>query len=302
MVYGIGYNSLPRGIATTQFKREYHLWKSMLCRCTEKFQEKYPTYKGVSVDDRWKDFANFLEDIKELDGYDFWKNNSNQMVMLDKDTKVDGNKVYSKDTCRFISHADSNRDVSKRHPESIIKARQKFVEDYGQKIAVINKNNGNYEIYDSIRECCRFLNLNYRNVWMCLSKENKYISNKSYNGYIFIYYDEFNESLISEYIDNAKYTKYKDSINDSENHENKIHKCIFCNTIISKDANMCEKCYHITQRKVKERPSKEELLELIKTKSFLEIGRIYNVSDNAVRKWCKSYGLPYRKKDIKEML
>jgi len=25
------------------------------------------------------------------------------------------------------------------------------------------------------------------------------------------------------------------------------------------------------------------------------------VSDNAVRKWCKYYGLPYRKKDIKEI-
>lgn len=48
-----------------------------------------------------------------------------------------------------------------------------------------------------------------------------------------------------------------------------------------------------------ERPSKEELLALIQDKPFLEIGRMYNVSDNAIRKWCKSYELPYRKKDIK---
>jgi hypothetical protein len=26
---------------------------------------------------------------------------------------------------------------------------------------------------------------------------------------------------------------------------------------------------------------------------------MYNVSDNAIRKWCKDYNLPYRKKDIK---
>lgn len=27
----------------------------------------------------------------------------------------------------------------------------------------------------------------------------------------------------------------------------------------------------------------------IENKSFVEIGKIYNVSDNAVRKWCKIY-------------
>lgn len=50
-------------------------------------------------------------------------------------------------------------------------------------------------------------------------------------------------------------------------------------------------------RKV-ERPSKEELLRLISEETFVPIGKRYDVSDNAVRKWCKSYGLPYRKKDI----
>lgn len=57
-------------------------------------------------------------------------------------------------------------------------------------------------------------------------------------------------------------------------------------------------CSSLDMRKA-ERPSKEELFELIKTKSFVEIGNTYNVSDNAIRKWCKSYGLPFRKKDIK---
>lgn len=48
------------------------------------------------------------------------------------------------------------------------------------------------------------------------------------------------------------------------------------------------------------KPDKNELFELISTKSFLQIGKEYGVSDNAVRKWCKSYDLPYRKKDIQE--
>lgn len=59
-----------------------------------------------------------------------------------------------------------------------------------------------------------------------------------------------------------------------------------------------QECSCLDHRKV-ERPSKEELFELIKTTPFLTIGKMYNVSDNAVRKWCETYGLPYRKKDIK---
>ena len=54
---------------------------------------------------------------------------------------------------------------------------------------------------------------------------------------------------------------------------------------------------NISLRKV-ERPDKETLSELIKEYSFLELGRKYNVSDNAIRKWCKFYGLPYRKKEL----
>lgn len=50
-----------------------------------------------------------------------------------------------------------------------------------------------------------------------------------------------------------------------------------------------------------ERPTKKQLLELILSKSFTEVGKIYGVSDNAIRKWCKSYGLPYTKKELKQL-
>ena len=56
-------------------------------------------------------------------------------------------------------------------------------------------------------------------------------------------------------------------------------------------------CYNIYQRKV-ERPTKDELEKLIALYSFARIGKDFNVSDNAVRKWCKMYDLPYKKKDI----
>ncbi|KKR00224.1 MAG: hypothetical protein UT24_C0015G0032 [Candidatus Woesebacteria bacterium GW2011_GWB1_39_12] len=60
--------------------------------------------------------------------------------------------------------------------------------------------------------------------------------------------------------------------------------------IVAAKTGMCAECYHVFARKVI-RPSSEELLNLMKRHSLCAIGRIYGVSDNAVRKWAKSYGL-----------
>lgn len=40
---------------------------------------------------------------------------------------------------------------------------------------------------------------------------------------------------------------------------------------------------------------------MIKTESFVQIGKNCGVSDNAIRKWCKSYEFPYRKKYINNL-
>ena len=48
-------------------------------------------------------------------------------------------------------------------------------------------------------------------------------------------------------------------------------------------------------------PDRDVLKEKIRTSSFLQIGREYGVSDNAVRKWCKFYGLPYQTSVIKSL-
>jgi hypothetical protein len=43
--------------------------------------------------------------------------------------------------------------------------------------------------------------------------------------------------------------------------------------------------------KVKNKPEREELKALIENKTFVAIGEMYKVSDNAVRKWAKKYEL-----------
>lgn len=54
------------------------------------------------------------------------------------------------------------------------------------------------------------------------------------------------------------------------------------------------------QRKVINRPSKEQLLIEIKEMSFVDVGKKYGVTDNTIRKWCKNYKIPFRKKDMKK--
>jgi hypothetical protein len=65
-------------------------------------------------------------------------------------------------------------------------------------------------------------------------------------------------------------------------------KCIDCESYISDDATRCVKCHKKASRKVV-RPSKYELSILINTNSIISIGKMFNVSDSAIRKWCKSY-------------
>lgn len=47
------------------------------------------------------------------------------------------------------------------------------------------------------------------------------------------------------------------------------------------------------------RPSREKLLDDISKLNLVNIGKKYDVSDNSIRKWLKSYNLPYKRKDIK---
>lgn len=81
--------------------------------------------------------------------------------------------------------------------------------------------------------------------------------------------------------------------------------CEYCNNKFmfkkSEELRFCSmKCYNLSTRLI-ERPSKEELLELVKSKPFTKIGEMFGVSDNAIRKWCEDYGLPRTKKELRKL-
>jgi uncharacterized protein YjcR len=47
--------------------------------------------------------------------------------------------------------------------------------------------------------------------------------------------------------------------------------------------------------------TREELKKLIRIMPFTQIGQKFNVSDNAIRKWCDKYNLPHKSSEIKKI-
>ena len=69
--------------------------------------------------------------------------------------------------------------------------------------------------------------------------------------------------------------------------------------IVNPTAKRCRKCY-VKSLYTTERPEPMELAKEIVESGFSAVGRKYNVSDNAIKKWCKAYNIPHLKKDLKE--
>ena len=94
--------------------------------------------------------------------------------------------------------------------------------------------------------------------------------------------DFFNEQIAQELIDETHAKKYY---------------CKICGKEKSKTGVLCAECTNKANRR-SERPDRNTLKQLIRTTSFVQIGIQYNVSDNAIRKWCVSMNLPSSKKEI----
>ncbi len=82
----------------------------------------------------------------------------------------------------------------------------------------------------------------------------------------------------------------------------KKYYCIDCGKEISKLSIRCISCdaKHKIVPLADMPVTREELKSLIRTKPFTQIGTQFNVTDNAVRKWCDKFNLPRRKSDIQK--
>ena len=88
----------------TRMKPEYNLYTGMVHRCYDENFDNHQWYADVEVADEWKCFEDFERTLPEVEGYELWKANPGK-YQLDKDIKQQNveHKVYSKDTCAFVS-------------------------------------------------------------------------------------------------------------------------------------------------------------------------------------------------------
>lgn len=84
------------------------------------------------------------------------------------------------------------------------------------------------------------------------------------------------------------------------NNRSKQFFCIECGKQISHGATRCADCEQ-KARRIVQRPSRDNLKSLIRSKSFVSIGKMFGVSDNAIRKWCDAEGLPRKTSEIKKI-
>lgn len=135
MVYGVGFDSGGTFIKTKgrAHTKVYSTWKSMLMRCySENYHVKFPTYIDCYVCDEWLDFQVFAK---------WFCGNYVTGMQLDKDIKVDGNKIYGPEFCVFVSPFDN-------------------YEKAGAKIYKLKNPQGkSVEVYN-LRKFCRDNNLN----------------------------------------------------------------------------------------------------------------------------------------------
>lgn len=110
-----------------------------------------------------------------------------------------------------------------------------------------------------------------------------------HSGYLNI--DSINYKLFDEKI-------YEEELKELNNFKQKtVNYCIDCGKEIYLYSKRCVEC-NTKNSQIHERPSRNELKNKIRILPFTKIGKEYNITDNAVRKWCKTMNLPYTKKEI----
>jgi hypothetical protein len=169
-ICNIGY--VGEGICNSvNSKKEYRLWNNMIKRCyDEKYHKRYPTYVGCSVDERWHNFQLFFQDICFLKNYNEWKSDTNKINIwkLDKDILIKGNKMYSKNTCMFVTNKENNARGNKKSTLT------------GLTYKAVRLSDNYKELFNNQKEFCEKYNLTRGSVNLCIHNKRNY-----HKGWIF---------------------------------------------------------------------------------------------------------------------
>jgi hypothetical protein len=98
-IFGVGITGIENiRDENNELIESYKCWHHMIERCySEKRKEKQPTYKDVTCCDEWKYYSNFKKWFDQN-----YYTVDNEVIALDKDILVKGNKLYSPKNCVFV--------------------------------------------------------------------------------------------------------------------------------------------------------------------------------------------------------
>ena len=156
--YGVSY--YDNGAKT----REYVLWYYLLSKCYNSKDKEYKYYgaQGVTVSNRWLCFEFFYEDLPKIQNYELWKQYPG-VYSLDKDYLQQNvpmhKKVYSLETCIFLSLQDNNAEKQLRLAE-LNNTGPIGVYTYGSddNLYRVMINNRQYGVYDNINAATSMYN------------------------------------------------------------------------------------------------------------------------------------------------
>lgn len=112
------------------------------------------------------------------------------------------------------------------------------------------------------------------------------------------------ESNLIVFRTNADHTRFHKT-GDREKHPDGVYtspdviyhyKCQMCGVDFTRRFSNLKYCSTSCSSKatnVPRKPDKDELIQLLTLHTFVEVGLQFGVSDNAVRKWCKSYNISH---------
>jgi len=154
-ICGVGYIGIGHHKSCENGKnsKAYQCWSNMIKRCySDSRGSKNKSYDNCQVDDVWHNYQNFAE------WYQHNHPNDGRKYHLDKDTKIDGNRTYSPDTCLFIS------------PELNLRSNQKTY--------MLKNRDGNSITISNLKQFCRTNNLSYDS--MCRISRGSQSSHKEW--------------------------------------------------------------------------------------------------------------------------
>ena len=147
LVYGVGINDYQSSVSNDHI---YKIWTYMLARCnSDEVKQKHPTYKDCTVCEEWIYYSNFKKW--------FYSQKYKVGYHLDKDILIQGNKVYSPQTCAFVPPYINALLVYQTNKESGLKrgvSKEKNQNKYRASCNIYNKNEhlGSFDTEDKAHE------------------------------------------------------------------------------------------------------------------------------------------------------